>query len=196
MSSDRFAGAHPGTAPGGLWSPRAVEKTEIGRTENAVAQQDNQMDLLNWNWSEFLSHVLKLAGAFVLALPIALERERTTRTLGLRTFPLVALASCGYILVGESVVGTAQDAQARIISGLMTGIGFIGGGAILKTSTGVRGTATAASLWSTGAIGASVAHGLYEIAVLISTINFLTLQFLTPIERRMGKKDRPDLEDS
>jgi putative Mg2+ transporter-C (MgtC) family protein len=154
------------------------------------------MEWSNWNWSEFLSHVLKLAGAFVLALPIALERERATRTPGLRTFPLVALASCGYILVGDAVAGTAQDAQARIIAGLMTGMGFIGGGAILKTETGVRGTATAASLWSTGVIGASVAHGLYEIAVLISTINFLALQFLTPVERRMGKRDPPDLEDS
>lgn len=195
MSSDRFADVLSGTA-WGAYPPRTGEKTEIGRNENTTVQQSNQMEPLNWNWSEFLTHVLKLAGAFVLALPVALERERATRTLGLRTFPLVALASCAYILVGESVAGTAQDAQARIISGLMTGIGFIGGGAILKTSTGVRGTATAASLWSTGAIGASVAHGLYEIAVLISAINFLTLQFLTSIERRMGKKQLADLEDS
>jgi len=144
----------------------------------------------------FLSHVFKLMGAFVLALPIAFEREKSTRTLGLRTFPLVAVASCGYILVGALVAGTAQDAQARIVAGLMTGMGFIGGGAILKTAAGVRGTATAASLWSTGVIGASVAHGFYEIAVLISTLNFLTLQFLTSVERRMGKKDRPDVEDS
>jgi len=64
----------------------------------------------------------------------------------------------------------------------MTGIGFIGGGAILKHGLSVRGTATAASVWNTGDIGACVAYGRYEIALVLSLINFLTFRFLTELK--------------
>jgi putative Mg2+ transporter-C (MgtC) family protein len=119
-----------------------------------------------------------IAAAFVLALPLGWERERAERSAGLRTFPLVAMASCGYILLTSSVLGEHPEGQARVIEGLITGIGFIGGGAILKGEGAVRGTATAASIWNTGAIGAAVAFGRYEIAILLSAVNFAALRWL------------------
>jgi putative Mg2+ transporter-C (MgtC) family protein len=125
-----------------------------------------------------LNHFLKIAAAFVLALPIAWEREESTRIMGMRTFPLVALASCGFVLLGIKITGADGEAQARILQGLMSGIGFIGGGAILKEGNSVRGTATAVSIWTTGAIGAAVAHGRYEIAIILSLVNFLTLKLI------------------
>ncbi|HET9206270.1 MAG TPA: MgtC/SapB family protein, partial [Burkholderiaceae bacterium] len=67
---------------------------------------------------------------------------------------------------------------------LMTGMGFIGGGAILKGGGSVHGTATAASLWATGAIGAAVGLGAYDVAVMISLFTFLTLWLLTPLKQR------------
>ena len=127
-----------------------------------------------------LSHLRDLVLAYLLAIPIAWDREVRERTAGLRTFPLVAVAACGYALVGFSVLDS-PDAQARIMQGLITGIGFIGGGAILKGSGDVKGTATAASLWATGAIGLSVASHRLEIALLISISTFLTLRFLKPL---------------
>ena len=102
--------------------------------------------------SQFLNYLLQIAGAYVLVLPVAWERERATRIMGLRTFPLVAVASCAYVLVAVAVVGTETDAHSRVIQGLMTGVGFIGGGAILKEGVNVRGTATAASVWSVGCL--------------------------------------------
>lgn len=140
------------------------------------------MDALQgwWDWERFFEPLLKLAGTFLLALPIAWEREHSTRIMGLRTFSLVAVASCGYVLIATRVVGFDADPQARIIQGLMTGIGFIGGGAILKQGPNVRGTATAVSIWMTGALGAAVAYSELEIAVLLSTLNYLTLRVLTP----------------
>jgi putative Mg2+ transporter-C (MgtC) family protein len=153
------------------------------------------MDPDLWSWSLTMVYAAKLGGAFLLALPIALERERTTRMLGLRTFPLVALASCGYILVGSAVVGDDPNAQGRLLAGLMAGIGFIGGGAILKHGDGVRGTATAASIWATGVIGTAVAYSIYPIAVLVSLFTLLTLVVLTPIERAMGTAGHPDKQD-
>lgn len=143
---------------------------------------------------ELLDYLARFTLAFVLALPVALERERSTRIMGLRTFPLVALASCGYVLVAVSVLGGDSPDHSRIIQGLMTGIGFIGGGAILKEGASVRGTATAASIWSMGVLGAAVGYGEIEIAVLLAAINFLILRLLTPIEKRLGKDDRADRE--
>lgn len=140
------------------------------------------MDLLQgwWDWNKFLEPLVKLAGALLLALPIAWEREHSTRIMGLRTFSLIAVASCGYVLIANRVVGFDAVPQARIIQGLMTGIGFVGGGAILKQGANVRGTATAVSIWMTGALGAAVAYSEVEIAVLLSLLNYLTLRVLNP----------------
>lgn len=146
----------------------------------------------NIDWSVLLSHLVRVVVAGVLALPIAWQREHTTRTMGLRTFPLVAVASCGFVLLAVEVVGSAEEAQARIIQGLMTGMGFIGGGAILKEGGGVRGTATAAGIWSTGVIGSAVGYAEYEVALVVSAVTLVILLALTPVERNMGKDDRGD----
>jgi putative Mg2+ transporter-C (MgtC) family protein len=129
------------------------------------------MDL---DWAQIWFHLWHLLAAYALAIPVALDREATSRTAGLRTFPLVAVAACGYTLVGLSVL-SSTDAEARVLQGLITGIGFIGGGAILKSNSGVTGTATAASIWTTGLIGIAVATDRFEIAVLLSVITVVTL---------------------
>lgn len=129
--------------------------------------------------------------AFVLSLPVAWNRERSTRSAGLRTFPLVSVASCAYMLIGISAFDS-DDSVARVAYGIITGMGFIGGGAILKSKGNVMGTATAASIWNTGAIGVSVAFRLFEIALLLCLVNFLILQFAEPLKKRnstQGPKD-------
>jgi putative Mg2+ transporter-C (MgtC) family protein len=145
-----------------------------------------------FDWPLLLSHLAHVAAAYALALPVAWDREQEARSAGLRTFPLVAVAVCGYVLVARNAFGGSPEAQARIIQGLITGIGFIGGGAILKNGVRVRGTATAASIWNTGALGAAVAYGRYEIALLLSLINFATLRLLTPFKRDGGAGEGPE----
>lgn len=139
-----------------------------------------------------LVHLIQILAAYLLALPVGWEREKSTRIMGLRTFPLVCIASCGYVLVALALVGESADARARIIQGLMSGIGFIGGGALLKQGANVKGTATAASVWTTGAVGAAVGFGQFDIAVILSLVNFVTLRYMTPIERKLGKTDQPE----
>ena len=134
----------------------------------------------DFDWAVVIRHLVELVLAYLFAIPIAWDRETHARTAGLRTFPLVAVAACAYMLIGYQVLDST-DAEARVIQGLMTGMGFIGGGAILKHGGTVRGTATAASLWATGAIGLAVASQRLEIAFLISIATFLTLRFLKPI---------------
>jgi len=129
------------------------------------------------NWPEIRFNLVHLLMAWILAMPVAWDRERASRGAGLRTFPLVAVAACGYMLVGISVLDST-GAEARVVQGLITGIGFIGGGAILKSKGNVTGTATAASIWNTGLIGLAVAYQRYEVALLMSLINFVTLRFV------------------
>lgn len=129
------------------------------------------------DWSQVLWHLNYLAIAYLLALPIGWDRERHARSAGLRTFPLVSMASCAYMLTGIQVLDSTE-AEARVMYGLITGMGFIGGGAILKDQGNVAGTATAASLWNTGAIGMAVAWNRFEIAIVLSVLNVVTLQLL------------------
>ena len=144
-----------------------------------------------------LSNLAHLLGAFALALPIGWERQTSSRSAGLRTFPLVAAASCAYMLLGMGIAGANADASSRVLQGLLAGIGFIGGGAILKSERRVRGTATAASLWMTGALGVAVALGRWELAVSMTVVTFVTLWVLTRFEQRNGQgPDRGDASDT
>src|SRR5687767_10333030 len=114
-----------------------------------------------------LPHLVAIGAAYLLALPIGWNREIEERSAGLRTFPLVAMAACGFIQATERVMADDPGATARVIEGVITGIGFIGGGAILQMKDRVQGTATAASLWATGAIGVSAGMGSYDVALTL-----------------------------
>src|SRR5688572_7243777 len=145
--------------------------------------------ILSHDTFNILPHLTALAIAYALAFPIGWDREREERSAGLRTFPLVAVATCGFVQAAEGVTQASPEATARIVEGLITGMGFIGGGAILRLKDSVRGTATAASLWATGAIGTAVGLGAYDIAVLLSLVTFITLKALTPLKREPPDQD-------
>ena len=131
-------------------------------------------------------HLFQLGIAFILSLPIALNRELEDNGAGLRTFPLVSIASCAFMLVAMDVY-QAEDPEARIMYAIITGMGFIGGGAIFKNQNGAKGTATAAGLWNTAAIGLSVAYRRYEIAIILSVVGFFILQFAAPFKAKSDK---------
>lgn len=132
-----------------------------------------------------LDHVAKLLTAYALALPIGLDREKEGHSAGIRTFPIVAVASCGYLLAVINPLDPA--ATSRVVQGLTAGIGFVGGGAIVREGATVHGTATAASIWLTGAIGAAVALGHWPTAIILSLLSLLTLRALVPIKEKLDK---------
>lgn len=127
-----------------------------------------------------------LAVACLLTAAIGWERERESDSAGVRTFPIVGIASCGYLLL----LGSEPDptAQSRLLQGLITGIGFIGGGAILKEGVTVKGTATAASIWNAGVIGSAVAMNRFSVAIALTVLNLFALHVLLPLKRWLDKK--------
>jgi putative Mg2+ transporter-C (MgtC) family protein len=136
-------------------------------------------DLLpNLRHLAFLPHIRDLSIAYALAFLIGWNREREDRSAGLRTFPLVAVAACGFVQATEGLAAAEPEAMARIVEGVITGIGFIGGGAILKGGGEVHGTATAAALWATGAIGVAVGLANYDVAATVCLFTVLTLYLL------------------
>lgn len=139
-------------------------------------------ELFGANPFNLLPHLAALVVAYLLALPIGWNREREERSAGLRTFPLVAVASCGFIQAAESLAGDDPEAMARIVEGIITGMGFIGGGAILRMKESVKGTATAASLWATGAVGTAVGLGSYDVGIVLALITMITLWVLSPLK--------------
>jgi putative Mg2+ transporter-C (MgtC) family protein len=141
------------------------------------------LDLFGADHFNIVPHFVALAISYALAFPIGWNRETEERSAGLRTFPLVAIASCGLVQAAESMTSDNPEAMARIIEGLITGMGFIGGGAILRLKDSVKGTATAASLWVTGAIGISVGLGTYDVALMLAVVTFLTLRILSPLKQ-------------
>ena len=139
-------------------------------------------------WQEVWNNFEHVAIAYILTASVGWEREREAHSAGVRTFPIVGMASCGYLLLLGPQPNSAD--QSRLLQGLITGIGFIGGGAILKEGTTVKGTATAASVWNAGVIGAAVAMDHYGTAITLAILNLFTLRGLLPLKRWLDRKKR------
>ena len=158
----------------------SVAQPQVQDITDALFSFDFSLEVLVYN-------LVALLITFVLAFPIAWDREQQRHSPGLRTFPLVAMSSCAYVLVALSTLGGSPDAHSRLLQGLATGIGFVGGGAILKSDDRVTGTATAASIWAMGAMGAAVAYRRVEIALLLTIVTYGTLRWLMPLKKEPSK---------
>jgi putative Mg2+ transporter-C (MgtC) family protein len=143
------------------------------------------MQLISFDWHFLWLCFGKIGIAWILVLPTGWWSEKQGNSVGVRTFPLVAMASCGFLMI---LPGLDNGDSSRVLQGLVTGIGFVGGGAIVRDGVSVRGTATAASIWAAGAIGAAVALGHVEIAVVLSVMDVFTMGALVPLKRRIDNQ--------
>jgi putative Mg2+ transporter-C (MgtC) family protein len=135
------------------------------------------------DWASIFNDFWHLSLAFLMAGTIGWNREWEEHNTGIRAFPIVAMASCTFVMI--ATYGGDVAAQSRVLQGLVAGIGFIGGGAILKDGANIRGTATAASVLSAAAIGASVAMNRLGMAVCLTLLNLIALRALMPIKNRL-----------
>ncbi len=136
--------------------------------------------------------IMRLVLSAVLSGMIGLERQLHKRTAGLRTHILVSLGSCLIMLTSIYVFDIykeiAQPDPARIAAGVITGIGFLGAGTIIREKEGVRGLTTAASLWVVAGIGLAVGCGFKRAAIYATVIAVIVLFFLRFAEEILEEK--------
>ena len=132
---------------------------------------------------------LRLACAMLIGVVIGLEREFTHRPAGLRTHILVALGACVVSVTGEmlfahySGLGAMPD-PARLSAQVITGVGFLGAGTIMKEGATVKGLTTAASVWAVACLGLAAGFGYYALALLGMVFIFITLTAVEALQHR------------
>lgn len=146
------------------------------------------------DWEEGLWNFARIILAFVVALPIGWERATGRYGPGMRTFPLLSMASAAFVVIAQQAFPGRPDSEARMIQGLVSGVGFIGAGAIVRGGGHVHGIASAVSIWITMAVGMATAYELYEIAVLLSLTTLFTLRLLIPLSPESIKEEEREKE--
>jgi len=145
--------------------------------------------------------VLRLSAATVVGCIIGLNRELKHQSAGLRTHALVAL---GAALTTALVTGSADltaahgiDALSRVVQGIITGVGFLGAGVILRTDDGrtVHGLTTAASIWLAACLGSACGAGAWAVTSVAFGLLLVILLLGAPVERWVIRKLQPASED-
>jgi putative Mg2+ transporter-C (MgtC) family protein len=142
-------------------------------------------------WGLALQVVIRLLIAAILGGSIGLERELKGKVAGIRTQMLVCVGTT-IIIVTARLDGIPQEQMSRIIEGVLAGVGFIGGGVILKLvdERDIRGLTTAASIWTTAAIGIAVGLGQVWIAVVSMAVVWFILFVVGYLEMKFLGSDR------
>lgn len=133
---------------------------------------------------------LNLLGALLLGLVVGYERSYHGRAAGMRTYGLVCLASAALTVIvgypelwfGGHVQTPSTPDVTRVIQGIVTGVGFLGAGVIIKEGFTISGLTTAASIWSASAIGVLVGVGFYAAAMLLSVMSALVMMWVSKLE--------------
>jgi len=132
--------------------------------------------------------VIRLLVAMLLGAIVGIQREQTGKPAGVRTHMLVSLGAALFVIAPLEVEMTSAD-LSRVIQGLATGIGFIGGGAILKLSQEreIQGLTTAAGIWMTAAMGVAAGLGRIGTALLSALLTWFILAVIGKIEHRISQ---------
>ena len=141
--------------------------------------------ILDWE------NVLRLILTAVLAALIGYDREKQNKAAGIRTNVIVAVISCVIMILSVEVATFSSSASgvegdpARIAAQVVSGIGFLGAGTIIKQEDKVEGLTTAASLWGVAGLGLAVGYGLYDIAIVAALIIFISLRIAPSVKRKL-----------
>ncbi len=132
--------------------------------------------------------VRRLILAAALGAVLGLEREVRQKSAGLRTNILIAVGSAVFTVMSiEMAIGANAD-PARIAAQIVTGIGFLGAGAIMRTRSGVQGLTTAATVWVNAAVGVAAGGGRYHLALIATAVTMAVLLVLAPMERVIERR--------
>jgi putative Mg2+ transporter-C (MgtC) family protein len=128
-----------------------------------------------------LELIRRLLTAALLGAVLGFEREVKQKTAGLRTNILIAVGSALFTLMSLELAPSGDP--TRIAAQIVTGIGFLGAGAIMRTNSGVQGLTTAATVWVNGAVGVAAGGGAYHLAFIATGITVVTLVILRRVEK-------------
>jgi len=140
--------------------------------------------LHSFEWIAFLNTGVSLLAAFLLGTLIGAERQYRQRSAGLRTNVLVALGAAAFVDLGARVGGPNTT---QVLAYVVSGIGFLGAGAIMKEGVNVRGLNTAATLWCSAAVGAAAGSGMIAEAILITAFVIAGNTLLRPLVNRINR---------
>jgi len=141
--------------------------------------------ILDWNG------IMRLIIAAVLASLIGYDREKQNKAAGIRTNVIVAVISCVIMILSvevaesSSLVNGVEGDPARLAAQVVSGIGFLGAGTIIKQEDKIEGLTTAASLWGVAGLGLAVGYGLYDISIAAALIIFISLRIAPSVKKRM-----------
>jgi len=141
-----------------------------------------------------LGDVLSIVLAVIFGAAIGLEREISGKAAGLRTNVLICLGAAVFTIISKQMGAGHTDSLTRIAAQIVTGVGFLGAGAIIVDRGGVHGLTTAATIWLVASIGMACGAGFYGLAVISTLIAVLVLAGLGQLEKslgRYGKKHKP-----
>ena len=144
-----------------------------------------------WDKIDFQS-ILPILVAAGLGALIGVEREIHSKPAGLRTNALICMGAAAFIVIAQRMV-LAPDALSRMTAGIITGVGFIGGGAVLRDHTNISGITTAATIWVVTSIGIACGMRLYDIAVLVTVLSLILLVVLGPLGGKIRKPKDAEL---
>jgi putative Mg2+ transporter-C (MgtC) family protein len=130
--------------------------------------------------------IRRLLTAALLGAVLGFEREVKHKTAGLRTNILIAVGSALFTLMSLELAPSGDP--TRIAAQIVTGIGFLGAGAIMRTSGGVQGLTTAATVWVNGAVGVAAGGGAYHLAFIATAVTVVTLVILRRVEKMIGSQ--------
>ena len=144
--------------------------------------------------------IFRLATALIAGIIIGTQRELKQRQAGLTTNSLVAVGACLFILLSESVImsamasgGPVNNDNLRVLSQVVTGIGFLGAGVIMKDGVTIHGLSSAATIWCSAAVGCICGYGLWKEALIAVAVIILInwgLKGIEPfIKKKFGKND-------
>jgi putative Mg2+ transporter-C (MgtC) family protein len=139
--------------------------------------------------------VLSIILAVVLGAAIGLEREVHKKAAGLRTNVLICLGAAVFTMISRQMGASHGGSLTRIAAGIVTGVGFLGAGAIIRDRAGVLGLTTAATIWLVASIGMACGARLYLLAVISTFIAIVVLIGLGQLEKPLGrfrKKDKSE----
>ena len=140
---------------------------------------------------------VRLIVAMIFGAVIGIQRERAGKPAGLRTHMMVALGAAVFV-IASGEFGMNPDSIYRVIQGLVTGIGFLGAGAILKLyeKRAVEGLTTAAGIWMTAALGVAVGLGRFGLALVATLLAWMTLSLVRQLEHILNRGNRKSEDDT